>query len=108
MPGTPVVNTTKSLVSRDGKRHQPSAQVVVHRSLTQTAKPSLENSIVILMAILQGITENTISGDVMALAMYRAGDLCAGMGITRDEFNSVMTRFNEFQRNARKGKPLAF
>lgn len=60
------------------------------------------------MAILQGVTENTTSGDVLALAVYRAQDICLAMGIAEDTFAEVVRRYGEFAKMARKGNPLAF
>jgi hypothetical protein len=61
---------------------------------TLFGRPSSENceTILILMAILQGVTENTTSGDVLALGVYRAQDICSAMGIAEDTFMEVVHR----------------
>jgi TRAP-type mannitol/chloroaromatic compound transport system substrate-binding protein len=75
-----------------------------------TDKQFCENSqtVLILLAILQGITENTTSGDVIELSIYRAEDMCRAIGVSKDEFKEVVNRFVQFSKQVRGWNPLAF
>lgn len=105
-----VENTTRSLSIQPPCCLQPSTPDAVAPYSTRHGKPSSENSetILILMAILQGVTEYTTSGDVLALAVFRAQAVCSGMGISEDTFTEVVRRYGEFAKVARKGNPFAF
>ena len=60
-----------SLVKKDGKLHQHSAQAVVLPS-TPTDNESLKKQLLVLGALFQALLDNTMSGDVRLLAMYQA------------------------------------
>lgn len=69
---------------------------------------SYESQMVVLMAILQGITENTVSGDVIALGVYQAKDICRQFGIADEQVNEVISKYLRFSDQIRKKNPLAF
>lgn len=106
--GTLVASTTKSLVSRDGNSRQPSVRDVA-ALLMATEPPSSETSerVVILAAILQGITENTMSGDIISLGVYRAESLCQQWGVSPGIFQDTVKRFLSFSEVVRKANPLS-
>jgi hypothetical protein len=60
-----------SLVKKDGKLHQHSAQAVV-LPLTATDNESLKKQLLVLAALFQALLNNTLSGDARALALYQA------------------------------------
>ncbi len=107
----PAESTTTSLVSRDGKSLQPSGRDVAHRS-TQIASESStklsnsQNQITVLMAILVGITENTLSGDVIALSVYRAKDICHNLGVDEDIFEDTVKRYLKFSADVKARHPM--
>lgn len=108
--GTLVASTNKSLVNRDGRPLQRLEADAALLSEMQTEPLFCENSqtILILVALLHGITENTTSGDVIALATYRARDMCLQAGIDEELFRRVVTRFGEYAKKTRAWNPLAF
>jgi hypothetical protein len=107
---TPVASTTTLLPNQTGKLPQHLEQAVVPLSSILKDKQFSENSetVVILMAILQGITKNTTSGDVIALAIYNAIDVCDALGIDSEVVERTIKRFFDFQKEVRKNNPLAF
>ena len=109
-PDTPVENTMKSLVPLDGKSHQLSERAAACLSSILTGTESSENceQVLVLLSILLGITENTTSGDVLALGVYRAQDLCDEFGIDEEVFKETVGRFARFAKESRSWNPLAF
>jgi hypothetical protein len=107
---TPAGNTTTLSVNRDGNLSQRSERDAVLLLETQIALQSLENSeiVMILLAILQGITTNTTSGDVIELGIYHAKDMCEAAGISEDKFKEVVGKFAQFSKNCRSWNPLAY
>lgn len=63
--------------------------------------------IVVLMAMLFGLTENTWSGDVMELSIYRAKDICELLDIPEDEVNETLKKFGQFAKAMRNSNPMA-
>jgi hypothetical protein len=108
-PGTLAVLQKTSLVNRDGKAHQLSEQAAALLSEMGIESESSLNSeaILILMLLLEGITSNTISGDVIALSVYHAQDRCEELGISEEVFKTTVTKFTKFS-EIRKRNPLAF
>lgn len=110
IPATPAVSTTTSLVSRDGNSLQRSERDAALLSEIQIDLQSSENStvVLILLAILQSITENTTSGDVIYLSICRAKDMCIAAGVSEADFQQVVTKFVKFSKQARSWNPFAF
>lgn len=107
--GTLVESTNKSLVSRAGNSRQLSEQAAALLSEMKIDERSSPNSevLLILMMLLEGITRNTISGDVLALSVYYAEDRCKEIGIDEDVFKETIRRFARFS-EVRKQNPLAY
>lgn len=103
------VRSTTALSSLPGRMLSlRSGRDVVPRCSIRLGTQSYENPAFVLMAILQGLTENTTSGDVIALAVFRAKDLCRQFGISEDEFNDIIDQYLNFADHVRKKNPLAF
>lgn len=109
-PDTPAGSTTTLSLSPVGNSHQLSAQAAALLSSMKIEPLSSQNSetVLILLAILQGIIENTTNGDVIELSIYRAKDLCAKFGIDEEMFESVVERFLVISKKLRSRNPLAF
>lgn len=107
---TPAGDTTISLVSQTGTLSQRSVRDAALLSETLIALQSSENSevLAILLAILHGITVNTTSGDVLALGVYHAQDICEAAGISEEKFKEVVAKFAQYSKKARSWNPLAF
>lgn len=107
---THAADTNTSLVSQTGKLSQRSVRDAALLSETLTDLQSSENSetLMILLAILQGITVNTTSGDVLALGVYHAQDICNAAGISEEKFREVVAKFARFSKQARSWNPLSF
>lgn len=108
--GILVASTTTSSRKKAGNTLQPSAQVVAHRFSTLTEMPSSEKSkmIVVLSAMLLGLTSNTISGDVMHLSIAAARRMCIDLGISKEDFDAMIGNYKELTDPLRKAHPLAF
>jgi hypothetical protein len=106
-PGTLVESPTTSLASPQVKSRQLSEPDVVALS-TQIAEQLSENSeaVIVLMTILQGITENTLNPDVLALAIYRAKDMCVSLGVDEDTFEDTVQQYLRFAQTTRARNPL--
>lgn len=109
-PDTPVVSIIKSSDNRDGNYRQLSEQAAVLLSSMQTETQSLETSetMLILMVLLESITANTSSGDVIWLSQYAAANKCKTLGIDEDTIRKVMERFSVFSSTIRKSNPFSF
>ncbi len=110
MPGTLAESTTRSLADRGGSLLPPSAPAVVAGSATPIANESygrFERQATILMLLLHSITENVLSGDVIALATIRARDLCLAAGLTPVEFEEALDRYRVYSATLRDRNPLS-
>ncbi len=109
-PDTLVETTSISLANQDGKCHQLSERGAALLSSMKIESESLENSqvVLILLAILEGITTNTISGDVIQLSLYHAMDTVEQLGIDEALFKDVFTRYLEVSKILRSKNPLSF
>lgn len=107
---TLVGNGGRSLQIPHQQSVQPSGRDVAEPCLTNDERQCFETleTVTTLMAILQGIVENTTSGDVIYLGMARARDLCDAMGIDKATVDDVFVRFKAFSTAARRGNPFAF
>lgn len=76
-------------------------------SATQTESDLLDEAGTILLAILTGLCEEVMSGDVISLALFRAQDLCQQAGINEQTFEQYAQRFAEVAARARKKNPLS-
>ena len=70
--------------------------------LTVTDKEKL----LVLGAILQGLIENVMSGDVVWLSVYRAQQICVGMGMDEEVFVDTANEFMRIAQEARKKNPI--
>jgi hypothetical protein len=109
--GTLVASTTRSLASPAGKCAQllaPDAQALLATVTEMPFSETSKQAVTVLMSLLFGITENTISGDVLALGTYRAQDICDRMGIDEDLFEEVVADYIRFANQIRNKNPMAF
>lgn len=109
-PDTHAGDTKRSStgLTRLGRSARRSGRDVVARSETPIVRPSSETSSLVLAALLAGVTRNTSNGDVIALGVYAAGDICKKLGVSDDDFDSVVTRYLAFSDTVRRGNPMAF
>lgn len=107
---TPAASTNRSLVSQDGKFPQLSEQAAALLSSMRIENESLKNSetILILLLLLEGITANTTSGDVLALGIYHAKDRCEQLRINEETFKKVINHFKKFSEIRKQTCPFAY
>ena len=60
----------------------------------------------VLMAILIGITGNTLNPDVIKLAIYQAKDICRRLGIDEAVFEDTVKRYQQFAADVKAHHPL--
>lgn len=87
---TSVESTTTLLPdpSQNGGQLRRSERAVVRQAIPTDFGCS-EETVRALTALLCGLSAETLSGDVMALAIMRAKDLALENGVTEAEFNRV-------------------
>ncbi|MHA2043399.1 MAG: hypothetical protein ACW99G_01320 [Candidatus Thorarchaeota archaeon] len=107
MTDTPAENTKKSLVVQDGNLPQPLEQDVVAQSTKIDNESFKRSEVIVLMAILQGITEHTFSPDVGYLGVCRAKQLCELYGIEESVVDDVVDRYHEFAKDSVKNNPIS-
>jgi hypothetical protein len=109
-PGTPADGTTLSCSNPTGLSHQPSALAAAPACSTQIGQPSCETSdaVLILTAMVAGITAYTTSGDALKMAMYTAEDICFRHGLARELTRPLLLQFLEQSRSLRAWNPLAY
>lgn len=107
IPGTLAARPKKSLASPQAKSRQLS-EVDVAALSTQIAEQLSENSeaVIVLLTILQGITENTLNPDVFALSIYRAKEMCLSLGVDEDTFEDTVQTYLRFAEITRARNPL--
>jgi hypothetical protein len=104
------VSTSKSLMHQE----QISRQLSVRDAALQCAIPpgtTLSEScekVVVLMALLQGLIENTTNGDIIWLSAHRGRTLCQRLGIEPELVNETIQQYFEFSDIVRSKNPLAF
>lgn len=103
-------NTTTSLVNPDGNLSQHSERDVVPQLGIQVEQQSLETSeaVLILMALLNGIIKNTVSGDVIEFGVDHAKRVCKEAGISDEKVKEVFAKFSEYHKKARANTPYAY
>lgn len=65
------------------------------------------DQVAVLMAMLFGLTENTWSGDVVELSIYRAKDICNLLNIPEEEVNETLRKFGLFAKAMHNSNPMA-
>lgn len=105
-----VASTTELSVNPDVNSRQLSERVAALLSLTQTEKPSSEilEVVAVLMLILEGITINTTSNDVLWLALNGAKIKAKKLGINPELVDEVIHKFDKFSKSVRSSNPLNF
>jgi hypothetical protein len=104
----PVENTTKSLSVHRPNSVQRSERVVAVASSILTGEPSYENceAVTVLMSILSGITENTLSSDIYYLSVARAQQICRGLGVSDEVFEEVTKKYLQFAARRKLANPM--
>lgn len=108
MDNMSVESSMKSSIvhKKSGKLLPPSVQDVAVPS-TAIDKPSYEEcekQLQVLMAMFQGLLQNTLSKDVIHLAMYHAKDCC--QNLPKEDFDNIANRLLEIAMKERKRNPL--
>jgi hypothetical protein len=80
-----------------------------HSADEMAAIPAISDKATVecLMLMLDGLIGLVYSGDVWALAYYRAKNRAKKMGISDSEFESVHARFTKMRRERQSGDPIA-
>lgn len=107
---TPAGSMTRSSDSPDGnslRRLERDAALLLETQIGLQSS-GISESVMILMATLHGIVTNTTSGDVIALGVYQAKDMCLAAGVSEDVFEEVIKRFVTYSKKARSRTPLAY
>lgn len=105
-----VVGTTTLSASQPPTSLQPSGRdVAVRFSIPIDGRSSWRNEeVIVLLYLLQGITENTCGNDVLALGMYRAQDLCRRAGVDEETYDRVLQAYAEFAEKSKRNFPKGF
>jgi hypothetical protein len=93
-----------SLQNPDGKLALPLAQDVVH-PLILTDKPSLENQLFVVIAILHELLRRTYNSDIIELAISFAKDTCKD--IPSDQFDSIVNTIIKHWKKTNKNDPIS-
>ena len=109
-PGTLVPNTTRSLANPDGRalQHSEPDDAALSSILTERLSCEKSETVIVLISLLLGITENTTSSDVLALASHRAKDICDRAGLDEQTFLEVLEAYGEAAKRLRLWNPLAY
>lgn len=109
-PGTPADDTSSLCSSLTGLSPRLSEQAVAPACSTLTERPSCETSdeVLILTAMVAGITAHTTSGDALRLSMYMAEDICFRHGLARELTRPLLLQFLERSKSLRAWNPFAF
>jgi len=100
----------KSSDNPDQKLPQLLGQDAVVPFSTIVEQPSSERTkadLTILMFLLQSLTEHVMSGDVMALSVYKTIDYCELMGMDGEEVTNRLMLFLDLARKNRSRNPLS-
>jgi hypothetical protein len=102
------INT--SLIRRDGSSTQLSEQDAVCHSLMKTERQLSETlkQVTILASLLQSIIENTVSSDVLELAVHSSKEACKVRGIDEATYKSVVSKVFEVTEKRRRRNPFAY
>ena len=108
--GMDVESTNRSLINPEPKSLQHLEQDVAVPFLTLIDSPSSEKTkdcIKILLCLLNNITRNVMSGDVMWLSCYNAEKECVESGLDEEFVKESISNFMKFAKKNRSGNPLS-
>lgn len=107
---TLVESTGTSLKNRDGNCLQPLERGVVPAYSIQTEQESSLKSdeMVVLLSLLEGLTANTLSRDVVELAVYRAKDTCDLLGVDANLAEKLMKSYLRIAKQIRSKNQMAW
>ena len=109
-PDMDAESTTTSLSNQDTKSVQPLERdvAVPYSTLIENqSSEKMQQTLVILMSLLQGLTENIMSGDVVTLSCYRAADISAKAGIPPEQIEDTLHKFMEAAKQNRSRNPMS-
>lgn len=66
----------------------------------------IQQTLLILLALLQGITENMLSGDAVWFSCHRALDICTAAGLPEHEVRDTLDKFMMTARRNRQRNPM--
>ena len=105
---TSAKSTTKSLaVMTPGTLLQPSEQAVARLETPPDELSCDPNTVKALTAVVLGLMAETLSGDAIVLAMYRAEDTACKQGVSRQEWERVKQIVLSHWKRERSRNPLS-
>lgn len=106
---TPAQSQVTSLTNQAGSNPPHLDLDVVLQCLTQTETRSSPNceDVVILLAILRGMSSNMLSSDAVWLSCHHAKQLCISLGIDEDAAEQKIAVFMDAAKNLRSQHPMA-
>ena len=92
----------------------PDAPLLKQPEITKQDKMAMEflkdidikNAIVVLMALLDALTRNVMSGDIWYLSYRQAIGVCKQIGMPNDEIDAIIKRIDEYRFVSRQSNPL--
>jgi len=108
-PDSDAESTTRSLSSHSGtsvQRLDRDVSAPFSTLIDEQSSEKMRTNMVILLSLLQGLTENVMSGDLIALSCYRAADICADLGISQTEFDETIQKFTAAAKANRSRNPM--
>jgi len=71
-------------------------------------KEEIKDMVIVLVAVLDGLTNVVLSGDQWHLAFYAAQSVCCGPEVGMDEatFGKIANRLNDYRRARKSLNPL--
>jgi len=109
-PDTPAASTSLSLSNRTLTSCQRSEAGVAHPYSTMIDGQSSEKTrelMVILLGLLQGFTEEVLSGDVVWFACSRAKDYAVCAGMDEVVVEDTIKQFMSIAKNNRSKNPMS-
>ena len=103
--GTLVPTTQKSLALQDGRLARLLGRDVAAQS-TPLDETFYEEQMVILLAILTGLSRNVLNPDVMWLSADEAKTYCRKMGMDEGTVTTALNNFLDIAQQARRKNPL--
>ena len=103
-------STTKSLSIPTPISVQPSEQDVAcpySILIDNQSSEKMKQTVTILIALLQGFTEEVMSGDVVWFVCGRAVDYCVKAGMEKSEAEAVIKQFMAIAKENRKKNPMS-
>jgi len=108
-PDSDAESTTRSLSNHSGtsvQRLDRDVPAPFSTLIDEQSSEKMRTNMVILLSLLQGLTENVMSGDLIALSCYRAADICADLGVSQADFDEAINKFLSAAESNRSRNPM--